>query len=323
MKKRIKFKMMLALAVISIFIVGCQNNEDDGVLQVGILQSAEHDALTSAQDGFIHQLADAGYKEGENIEIDIQNAQGNQANLYMMAEQLANDSDITLAISTSAAQAMATVEQEKPILITAVTDPVGAGVAESLEKPGHNVTGTRDTAPVPKQIELLMSIVPKAEKIGIIYSSSEPNSQYQVDIALETLKKYNVEPVVQTVSSTNDVYQVATSLLNDVDGLYIPTDNTLSSTAATVGELGKEYQVPIVAGSIEHTEVGGLATLGTHYESLGRQTADMAIEIIENGTNPAVMPIQQPESVELFVNTKMAELLGIDPVSISLEEEGA
>lgn len=317
-KKNNKIFWVLILIFLVTFVFGCQKSQSSDTIKIGILQSAEHDALTSAQTGFLDELAKLGYEVGDEIDVTVFNAQGNQSNLYMMAEQLAKKSDITLAISTSAAQAMATVETEKPILITAVTNPVGAGLANSLESPGRNVTGTRDTAPVADQIALLMSIVPSAQKVGVLYSSSEPNSQYQVDIALVELAKYGVEPVVQTVSSTNDVHQVATSVLNDVDALYIPTDNTLSSTAATVGELAKEYRVPVIPGAIEHAKVGGLATFGTNYESLGRQTAYIAADIIENGTDPATIPIQKPAKVDLYVNEEMADVLGIDPASITI-----
>lgn len=175
--------------------------------------------------------------------------------------------------------------------------------------------------PIEEQIQLLLSIVPDAGTVGIIYNSSEPNSEIQANLAIEELEATGVEAKTATVTSTNDVQQVATSLISDIDALYIPTDNTLSSTADTVGEIAIEYQVPIVAGSIEHTEAGGLATYGIDYESLGRQTAKMALEILENGASPETLAVETSEELELFVNEDMAEALGIDPESISLSTD--
>ena len=322
-----KLTSMVAIGAAGLALAACGNEEADGeasgqeTVNIGILQFMEHNSLTAAKDGFVSELEDAGYTDGENMTIDLMNAQGDQANLQSMSEQLASNNDLMLAIATPAAQSLATVEQDKPILFTAVTDPVDAGLVESSEAPGMNLTGTSDMVPIDEQIKLLLSIVPDAETIGVIYNSSEPNSEIQANLAIEALEAAGVTAQVSTVTTTNDVQQVLTSLAQDVDGLYIPTDNTLASTATTVGEIAKEFNLPVVAGSTDQIEAGGLATYGIDYESLGRQTAQIALRIIEDDELPENLAVELSDHLELYVNEEMAEALGIDPSSISLSDE--
>jgi len=318
-----KWMTVIGLGLIMLVLGACHNNDvtsEEETTNIGILLSAEHSALTSAQNGFIEELEKNGYVDGENVSINILNSQGSSGTLHDMATQLANENDLLLGISTSAAQALASVTQEIPILFTATTDPEGAGLVDTMEAPGGNITGTSDMVPFEEQIELLLSIKPEAERIGIIFNSSEPNSQVQADLASQTIENSGREPVIMTVTNTNEVQQVATSLMNEVDSLYIPTDNTLSSAAVTVGELAVEQQIPIVAGSIDHTEDGGLATYGIDYHSLGQQTGQIALDLLENNTDPAEMSVETADELELFVNEEMADALGIDPNSIQLED---
>ncbi len=316
MKKSIR---VLFMVLIGIVLVACgtdgQTTNGDNSYTVGILQFMEHNSLTEAKDGFIAELEESGL----DIEFEVMNGQGDQSNLQSMSEQLSSNTDLMLAIATPAAQALATVEQEKPILFTAVTDAVDAGLADSNEVPGRNLTGTSDMVPIDEQIALLLSIVPDADTIGIIYSSSEPNSQIQANLAINALEAAGIKVEVSTVSSTNDVQQVVTSLAPKIDGLYIPTDNTIASTIATVGEVAKEYKLPVVGGDSNQVDGGALATYGISYEELGRQTARMAIEILQNGQSPAELPVEFSDNLELAVNEDMADAIGIDPESISLD----
>lgn len=324
MKKLSTWSKILGLLVVGLVLVACGNDgavDGDDSTNIGILLSAEHGALTSAQEGFIEKLEENGFSDEENININVLNSQGNSGNLHDMATQLANESDLLLGISTSAAQALASaVEDDTPILFTATTDPENAGLVETMDKPGGNITGTSDMVPYEEQVALLHSIKPEAENIGIIFNSSEPNSQIQADLARETIEESGRQAVIKTVTNTNDVQQVAESLMNEVDAIYIPTDNTLASAAVTVGDLAIEHQIPIVAGSIDHTAEGGLATYGIDYHSLGKQTGQMALDILKNDTTPANISVETAQELDLFVNEDMADALGIDPESIQLEE---
>ncbi|UJF16401.1 ABC transporter substrate-binding protein [Jeotgalibaca sp. MA1X17-3] len=293
---------------------------DKETINIGILQYLEHDSLSASRKGFIDVLEEAGYKEGENLNIDYQNAQGDQANLQTMSERISGTSDLLLAIATPSAQSIANVERDLPVLFTAITDPVDAGLVDSLEVPGGNITGTTDAGPIEDQVKLLLSIVDDAKTIGIIYNSSEPNSVIQSDQAEAILKESGIDVKILTVNSSNDVQQVMESLAQDVDGVYIPTDNTLASTMATVSQVAIAYELPVVAASTDQVLAGGLATYGIDYYELGRQTGEMALEILENGDEPATMAVQSSTAVELVVNEEMADALGIDPASIVVPE---
>lgn len=311
-----KLVVTATTGLVAMGLAACSSDSGDDKISIGILQYTEHDSLKASAEGFVEGLEEGGYVEGENLTVNLLNAQGDQANLKTMSEQLAKDNDLILAIATPAAQALAATDTDAPILFTAVTDAVAAGIVDSNEKPGDNITGTTDQMPIDKQIELLLSIAPDAKKIGIVYNSSEPNSKIQGDQAVQEIEAAGKEAVVKTVTTSNDVQQVLTSLAQDVDALYIPTDNTLASTAATVGQVAKEYKLPVVTGSAEQVAEGALATYSIDFRTLGKQTGAMAVEILE-GADPATMPVQSAEKLSLVVNEDMAKALGIDPASIT------
>lgn len=322
MKKNKKaWKIGLGIMVAGLGLVGCgadekaEDKNDEGI-NVGVLQYMEHDSLSLARKGFLSEFEKAGYVEGDNMTVDYQNAQGDQANLQSMSERLVGKNDVILSIATPAAQALANTTKEDPVLFTAVTDPVDAGLVESLEKPNKNLTGTSDIVPIEEQIALLLSIAPEAKTVGIIFNSSEPNSKIQADMAEKVIKAKGAAVKVLTVTSTNDVQQVMTTLAQEVDAVYIPTDNTLASTMPMVGEIATEYKLPVIPGSAEMVQAGALATYGINYSDLGRQTAQMALKIIKDGESPSDMEVETSNNLELVINKEMAKILEIDPASI-------
>lgn len=292
------------------------NAGDSETINIGILQLMDHESLNSTRQGFLDVLEEAGYVEGENLNLDYQNAQLDQSNLQTMSERLAGENDLILAIATSAAQSIANIEKEIPILFTAVTDPLEANLVESLDAPGGNVTGMSDIGPIDQQVSLLLSLIEEPSSIGIIYNSSEPNSVIQGNEAKAHLEAAGVEVVTVTVPSTNDVQTGMESLANEVQGIYIPTDNTLASTMSTVASVAIDYQLPVVAASTDQVMDGGLATYGIDYYDLGRETGKMALEILENGAEPAILPVGYSDEIQLVVNEEIAEALGINPDDI-------
>ncbi|MCP8342902.1 ABC transporter substrate-binding protein [Streptococcus suis] len=322
------YKLVKKLATISVASMGlltlaaCSSSSEQAssdVVKVGVLQYMEHESLTAAREGFVAELEANGYKEGEKLVLDYQNAQGDQANLQTISEQLIDGNDIVLAIATPSAQSLATVSTETPIVFTAVTDPLSADLVESIEKPGGLLTGTSDQAPIDKQVELLGQAVPDAKTVGILYTTSECNSEVQVEQAKELLEKAGYKVVVKGIISSNEVQDATTSLMKDVDALFIPTDNTVASTMTMIGELSVEHKVPVIGGSTDMVDEGGLLTYGTNYEALGRQTAKMAIKIIE-GANVSETAVEYPETVSLHVNEEMAQKLGIDTSKLAVSE---
>ncbi|HEM3504747.1 TPA: ABC transporter substrate-binding protein [Streptococcus suis] len=322
------YKLVKKMATISVASMGlltlaaCSTSSEQAssaVVKVGVLQYMEHESLTAAREGFVAELEANGYKEGEKLVLDYQNAQGDQANLQTISEQLIDGNDIVLAIATPSAQSLATVSTETPIVFTAVTDPLSADLVESIEKPGGLLTGTSDQAPIDKQVELLGQAVPDAKTVGILYTTSERNSEVQVEQAKELLEKAGYKVVVKGITSTNEVQDATTGLMKDVDALFIPTDNTVASTMTMIGELSVEHKVPVIGGSTDMVDEGGLLTYGTNYEALGRQTAKMAIKIIE-GANVSETAVEYPETVSLHVNEEMAQKLGIDTSKLAVSE---
>ncbi|MCO5478100.1 ABC transporter substrate-binding protein [Enterococcus gallinarum] len=322
MKKWITTGLLATTLGLGLAACGNTNNAtEDGKKTGGILQLVEHGSLDAAYEGFKEGLAEGGYKEGENLTLEYQNAQNSQDNLKSMSEKLVKNSpDLLLGIATPAAVSLANETTDIPIVVTAVTDLVEAKLAESNEAPGRNITGTSDMVPIDKQIQLLLSIVPDAKTIGIMYNAGEANSKIQADLAEKALKDAGVDVKVLTANTTNDVQQVTTSLAKDVDGIYVPTDNTFASAAAVVGEVAKETKTPIVAGSVEQVEDGALATFGIDYKSLGKQTGELAAKILDGDEKPATTPVETANKLELVVNQEMATALGIDPESIVAPE---
>lgn len=312
-----KLKMLIGLMAGMLIIVGCSDGSGSGdeVVNVGILQFIDHNSLNLAQEGFVDGLEEAGYTDGENIEIEILNAQGDQSNLQTMSEQLTSNNELVLGIATPTAQSLAVTSEDLPQLFTAVTDPVEAGLVDSVENPGGNVTGTSDMADIEEQVNLLIDIADSPEVIGVIYNSSEVNSQIQVEEAVEIIESQGLTANVQTVTSTNDVQQTFSNLAANSDAVYIPTDNILAATATTIGEIARENNLPIVAGATDMVEEGGLATLGIDYYNLGQQTAEMAVKILE-GEDPSNIPVELTDEFELIINEDMAEAIGVDPDDI-------
>ncbi|MDQ0221936.1 ABC transporter substrate binding protein [Streptococcus moroccensis] len=320
MYRSLKKSLAATVAGLSLLTLSACSTADkasNDTVNVGILQYMEHDSLSVAREGFVAELEENGYKDGEKITIDYQNSQGDQANLQTISEQLVGKNQLVLAIATPAAQSLATASMDVPILFTAVTDPVSADLVDSFENPGGNLTGTSDQAPIDKQVELLGQAVPDAKTVGILYTTSERNSEVQVEEASKLLEKAGYTVVLKGISTTNDVQDAATSLMKDVDAVFVPTDNTVASTMTMIGELSIEYKVPVIGGSTDMVDAGGLLTYGTNYEALGRQTAKMAIKIIE-GEEVSTLSVQAPETVDLHVNTEMAGKLGIDVSHLSV-----
>ena len=315
-------KLMAGISLAGLLLLGgCSNNKkadnDSDVKHVGVLQVVQHPSLDKAYKGFKKGLKEEGYVEGKNLKIDYQNAQNNQDNLKSMSEKLVKEkSDLMLGIATPAAQSLANTSQDIPIVVTAVTDLKAAKLVKSDAKPGKNVTGTTDMVSIERQIKLLLSIVPKAKTIGIMYNAGESNSKIQADLATAALKKAGVKVLIKTANSTNDVQQVTETLASKVDGIFVPTDNTFDSAADVVGKVVKEKKVPLVASSVDQVKTGGLASIGIDYELLGEQTGKMAAKILAGKAKPADMLVEKAHDMKLVVNKKMARALGIDPKSI-------
>ena len=312
MKKLTALLLTLAMAISLTACGGGESNSgSEEKIKIGVLQQLEHVALDQAREGFVQALADNGLKDGDKVVLDIQNAQADQSNLQTMADRLINENnDIILAIATGAAQTVAGKTKDIPILITAVTDPVDAGLVNSMENPGTNVSGTSDASPMAEQIDLMLQLSPDVKKVGVLYTSSEDNSVLQVSQLKPILKAKNLEIVEQTVTNSNDVQQATQSLVNKCDAIYIPTDNVLASSIALVASVANDAKVPVIVGESGMVTGGGFATIGIDYFNLGYQTGEMAVRIL-NGEDVSTMAVETQKDFAYTINGDVAEILGI------------
>lgn len=307
-----KWLVILMCALLAVAVFGCAGQGKSQV-KLGIIQIAEHPSLDQARKGFLDVLRENGYKEGENLIVDYQNAQGDIPTANTIAQKFVSDRvDMVLAIATPAAQAMAAATKEIPILITAVTDPVAAELVQSMERPGTNVTGTTDMNPVKEQLDLFGRLKPGIKRVGVLYNSSETNSVVQVNLARSVAPELGLTLVEKVVTNSSEVRQAAESLVNQVDGIYVPTDNTVVSALPSVISVCEEHDIPLIVGEADSVERGGLATYGIDYYKLGRQTGEMALKILKEGAKPAEMPVESQKEYTLTINLKAAQAMGVE-----------
>ena len=296
--------------VFSSFLFACSHKDSD-VKTIGVLQYMEHGALDAAYEGFIAGLAEEGYIEGENIKIDLKNAQGDLTTAQTIANQyVSDDVDMMFAIATQAVQSAYNATKDIPILMTAVTDPVEAGVVKDWNQSGTNVTGTSDLTPVAKQMELITELVPEAKTVGVIYTTSEVNSEVQVKMAEEAASNLGLQVIRVGVTTVNDIPQAVASVIDKVDAMYAPTDNLIASSMPVLWNACLDKKVPIVAGVDTMVIDGGIATEGIDYYQLGYETGLMAAQVLE-GKDPSTMPINTLQNTTLIVNQKNAEAIGL------------
>ena len=310
MKKITKFTLAIAALALAGTATFAKPKKQK-VIKIGAIQLVEHPALDASYKGFVDGLKAAGYEDGKNIKLMYENAQGEQSNCVTIADKfISQRCDIIFAIATPAAQAVANKTETTPILVTAVTDPKTAGLVESNEKPGTNVTGTSDLTPCAAQIQLLKKLLPNTKKVAMLYCSSEENARFQINLAKAECDRQGLTYVDATVSNTNEVQQVVQSLVGKVDAIYTPTDNMIASTMATVSLVTTPAKIPVITGEDGMVQGGGLATYGINYYELGKQTAKMAVEVI-NGKKPRDMPIQYLDKCDFTYNKETAAALGI------------
>lgn len=316
--KKIKAAALCAAAIMSFgLLAGCgsdkaADNSGDKQYKIGIVQLVEHDALDAANKGFVDGLKERGFEEGKNLVIDQQNAQADQSNLQNIGQRFVNDKvDLIYAIATPAAQTVANLTKDIPIVASAITDYEGAKLIKSNNEPGGNLTGTSDMNPIKEQIDLLLKITPNAKTIGCIYTSSEANSEIQFKAMKEYAESKSLKVESATISNVNDIQQAAQSLVSKVDVFWVPTDNVVASAIPTLVSITDAAKKPVICGEPNHVKNGGLATYGIDYYELGKQSGHMAADILEGKSKPANMPIQFANVLKAMFNKTDAAKLGI------------
>ncbi|MCB9498675.1 MAG: ABC transporter substrate-binding protein [Bacillales bacterium] len=322
MKKIITVLSLVFTLALSFSLAGCTKTTT-----VGILQLVTHDALDACTTGFEEALADGGFVDGDNIVIEFRNPEADSVALNSYASELVRSCDIVLGIATDAAVALKNARENEgsdiPILFTAVTDPVAAGLVTALDVTDNNVTGTSDASDVAKQIQMVKKILPNATEIGVLYHSSEVNSQVQATAAQTEATSQNLGFETWTVNEVSELNATLTAISNsDIDALFLPTDNLVASNIQTIADAMIDAGILTVCGEESMTTKGGCVTYSIDYAALGVQTGEMAVEIL-NGKSVAEIPVGNGLSDLLVVlNETSLTAIGLNPDTVRSALQG-
>ncbi|GFK93147.1 hypothetical protein NNJEOMEG_00978 [Fundidesulfovibrio magnetotacticus] len=275
---------------------------------ISITQIVEHPALDNARKGFMDEFKAMGVDVKFNVHI----AQGNPATNVQIAQQMLDEKpDLVLAIATPGALVSAQKIKGIPVVFTAVSDPVGAGLVKSMQAPGGNLTGMTDMPPVEKQLELIKTLVPKAARLGIVYNAGEANSVSQVEAAKAAAAKLGLAVVEATVTNSGGVFQAAKSLVGKVDAVYVPLDNTVVSAFESLVKVCEENKLPLFSSDNESVAKGAVAALAVDYYAMGKQTARLARKVLD-GAKPAEVPVESLTNLDVHLNLKAAKAQGVE-----------
>lgn len=349
MKK--KLGMILAMSLLLVGVVACGNNAGNGnaanggnaggtgtenttgagntsdsdqkTYKIAISQIVEHPSLDATREGFLDALKDAGIVEGENLDLDYNNAQGDQTNNMTIAQKIAGENyDLVLAIATPPAQAVAQQVKNSPILFAAVTDPVDAKLVDNLDHPGGNISGASDTNPeaITRLMDFIAEHFKDVKSVGLVINQGEPNAVVMANHAEKALEAHGIKLVKASVTNTSEVKQAAESLVGRVDALYITLDNMVVEAVSTVIQVANDNDIPFFSSDRDTVEKGAFATVGFKYYDHGYQVGQMAVEVLKNGKNVGDLKVTVPDKLDLIMNLKAAAEQGIE-VTDAMKDE--
>ena len=318
-------KALLLGGVCTAILTGCNQSAQDtsttdtaatgdaatAMTTVAITAIVEHPALDDVRKGVIDELNEAGFKDGENLKVNFQSAQGNTATAGQIAKQfVADNSDVIVAIGTPSAQSVAAATSSIPLVFSAVTDPVAAKLVTKLDGSGTNVTGGSDALPYEPQIELMRQIIPSLKNVGYVYSPGEVNSTIILKNLKEKLTPLGINVLEAPAQRSTDIAMAARSLEGKVDMIYTSTDNNVVSAYESLYQVAKESKIPLIASDTSSVERGAVAALGVNYYELGRETGKIVVRIL-NGEKAGAIPVYTPQMLDLYVSPKHAKEEGI------------
>lgn len=280
-------------------------------VKIGVLQFVTHDSLDEIYKGIKAGLEEGGYSTTDNLEIDFMNAEADQSQVQTMSKKLVdNGNELLIGIATPAAQGLANATTELPIIMGAVTDPVGANLVSDLKNPGGNITGVSDQTPVADAVSLIKEITPDAKTIGVLYSSNEDNSKIQVEEFKAAAEEAGYTVLEYAAASSNELASTVEVATSKTDVLFTPVDNTVASAFSTVVSVANKTKTPIFTSVEDMVEGGGIASVTLSQYDLGVATGKMAAKILD-GANPGDTPVQIFNEGTVVVNQKVAKELGI------------
>lgn len=308
--------LILTFAMLSMLAAcGSDSTAPDGgdgqTYKVGLLQLVEHPSLDEIRTAIETELADKGY--GDVIKIDYVNGQNDPSTMNTAAQKfVADGDDAIIAIATNAAQSVAAVTQDIPIIFSAITDPVVAELVSDLNAPDGNVTGISDYIDVAAIFELAEELTPNIKTYGFIYNMGEVNSVSVIEQAKAYLDGKGIAYEEAFVTNIGEVTTAAQSLIGKVDAFFLPIDNTVASAMSNVADIANANQIPVYTAADSMVHDGGLATAGVNYTQLGKQTADMLIRILIDGESIADNPVEVLTDYSITVNPETAAAIGVD-----------
>ena len=328
-----KFRKLVAttvtIALMGTLMSGCgkKNSNDNDTKEskkvsqsekgyvIGIGQFAEHGSLDNCREGFIEGLKQAGIEEGVNLTIKTDNANADTSTAALIAKNYVADKvDLICAIATPMAQSAygAAMDADIPVIYTAVTSPIDAKFADADRKPLGNITGTSDKLPVESQLQMIRAVLPDAKKIGIMYTTSEVNSESQIAEYKELASNYGFEIVEGGVSTSADIPMAADQILDKVDCITNITDNTVVSALPVILAKADKKKIPVFGSEIEQVRIGCLAAVGLDYYKLGIRTGEMAAQVLKGETQASQMQYEIFEEGSFYGNTEVAKKYGIE-----------
>lgn len=302
-----------AIAVVLCLLAGCGGSKPHAkTFAIGINQFMQHPVADEVAKGIVDEFTDQGITAANGYRVIVKNANGDQAVAVQINKQFVNDKvDVIIPIATPAAQSACKETKTIPVVFAAITDPVKAGIADSLEHPGGNRTGTSNRWPFEKQVGLIRQIVPKAKRVGMVYNPSEANSEAALSYIRPALKKAGLIAVEVPVASTSEVLNAAKSLAGRCDVFFVPPDNTLQGGFDALVKVARETRIPIIGGTADLVKKGSLASYAPDHYRLGRATAKMALEILRDHKDPGSMPVVMDNEAPLIINEGEAARIGV------------
>ena len=326
-----KKNLILQLVILATFIFSaCSSNElnnqikqDESinlsetakVYKIGIGQFAEHGSLDNCRNGFIEGMASEGFIENENTIYVYDNAQTDgSAAALIFNKYLTQKVDLAMAIATPMAQTAFSIcdRASVPVIYTAVSDPIAAGLADENGMPVGNVTGTSDKIPADAQLKLITDMLPNTKNIGILYTTSEVNSISAIEDYKTAAEKYNVNIIVQSIDQGSDMPLAVDTLLPKVDVITNILDNTVVANMPVLIEKATEKNIPVFGSEIEQVHKGCIAAMGLDYIELGKQTGRMAAKILKGEAKASDMKFEVIENASLYINSKVIDNLGLE-----------
>lgn len=312
MSKATALKQTLKTFLLSLLLIAPLNAVSPSK-KIAITQFVDHVAADEVRRGVIEELAKKGFKEGENLTVTFENAQGNAGTAGQIARKFIGlNPDVIVAITTPSAQAIvkAAGQGTVPIVFSAVTNPVEAGLVSSLAHPEGNVTGVRDAPPIKEQIAFLKKILPEAKTVGVLYNPGDNGSVSSLETIRAEAKAQGLTLVEATPFKSSDIQIAFLALVGKVDAVYVPLDNMIVSAMKSVSALALKHKLPLFVADSGSVEAGAFACLGYSYLQAGHKTGEIVSEIL-NGKSPSEIAIASPGRTDIFINKNALEKLGL------------